>query len=156
MKTKINHRKYIPFYIVTSLIFITLIVSIILYNTKGYGTKRTFIFPSVDAGEYIVETRYLPKNPAMDEINFYVDELLLGPGVERTKFIFTAGTKKLSCFEREGILYLNLSSDLLKMGGNVIEIKEGVELLKKNIFMNFSHIKQVELFIDGKYAYEEN
>ena len=40
------------------------------------------------------------------------------------------------------------------MGNSVIDIKAGVELLKKNIMHNFKKIDRIELFIDGKYAYE--
>lgn len=139
------------FIIFTVLIFI---LSFIVYKSKNYGVRRTFVFPSVDAGQYVVETRYLSKSLVSSDISFYTDEILLGSSLERTKLLFTAGTKKLSCFERNGILYLNLSADLLKMGDNVIEINSGVDLLKQNISMNFPNIKKIEIFVDGKYAYE--
>jgi hypothetical protein len=41
------------------------------------------------------------------------------------------------------------------MGEGVIEIREGVELLKKNILKNFSKIDSVEIFIEGKTAFEK-
>ena len=84
-----------------------------------------------------------------------MDELLLGSGTERTKLLFTSGTTSLSCFERSGILYLNLSDTLLKMGDNVVEIEEGVNLLARNVFQNFSEINEIDIFIGNKFAYKK-
>ena len=41
------------------------------------------------------------------------------------------------------------------MGDGVIEIREGIELLKKNIMRNFSGIDSIEVFIEGKSAFEK-
>ena len=87
--------------------------------------------------------------------DLYIDEILLGSTVERTKMLFTPGTRLLSCFERNHVLYVNLSQDLLQMGDGVIEIREGTELLKKNIMKNFSEIDSVEIYIEGKSAFEK-
>ena len=134
--------------------FLVLLLSLGLYAKKGYGKKYVFIFPSVDEGQYILETRFLKKNPNKDYINFFLDELVLGSGLERTKYLFTPGTKVLSCFEKEGIVYIDLSEDLIHMGHNVIPIEDGINLLKLNIMKNFRGIKEIHVFADGKYAYE--
>ena len=101
----------------------------------------------------IVEYRNLDKNPVQGEVQYFIDEILLGSQLERTKKIFTFGTKVLSCFQRDEQLYLDLSADLLQMGDNVIDIKEGFDILKLNITKNFSDIKKINFFVDGKYAY---
>lgn len=111
-----------------------------------------FIFPSI-SGELIVEYRNLDKNPVQGEVQYFIDEILLGSQLERTKKIFTFGTKVLYCFQRDEQLYLDLSADLLQMGDNVIDIKEGFDILKLNITKNFSDIKKINFFVDGKYAY---
>ena len=111
-----------------------------------------FIFPSI-SGELIVEYRNLDKNPVQGEVQYFIDEILLGSQLERTKKIFTFGTKVLSCFQRDEQLYLDLSAELLQMGDNVIDIKEGFDILKLNITKNFSNIKKINFFVDGKYAY---
>jgi len=154
MKTSLSKKNYIIIYSLLTLIAIVFVLSASLYKIKNYGERRTFIFPSVDNKE-VVETRYLPHNPLKSDINYYVDELLLGSGVERTKSLFSAGTRLLSCMEKDDVVYINLSDDLLKPDTSVIDIKEGVELLKTNIFINFKHIKKVEIFVNGIYAYEE-
>ena len=152
---KENLKKNIFIISIISVLFLSLVLSLIIYAQKNYGKRKTFIFPSVDEGKYIVETRYLAENPGKTAISYYVDELLLGSGTERTKLLFTSGTTSLSCFERSGVLYLNLSDTLLKMGDNVVEIEEGVNLLAKNIFQNFSEINEIDIFIGSKFAYKK-
>lgn len=141
---------------ITSLVIAGLFVfSLFCYVVTKDTCRRTFIFPSADNGKYIIEYRNLTEKPHQGDINLYIEEILLGSTVERTKLLFTPGTKLLSCFERNHILYVNLSKDLLQMGDGVIEIREGTELLKKNIQQNFSRIDSVEIFIDGKSAFEK-
>ena len=135
--------------IVLSVFLITFIISLF---TKG--TRRTFVFPSVDDGKYIVESRYLPDNPLKDDITYYIDELLLGSQAERTKLIFAKNTRVISCFKKDGILYVNLSNELLNLGDNVIPIKDGIDLLKKNIKQNFGLSKSVEIYVDGNGVFE--
>lgn len=142
---------------ITISIFIILfvfILSLVLFFIKSKGIQRTFIFPSIETGKLVVEKRNLPKNPVQGDINLFIDELLLGSGVERTKLLFTLGTKVESCFLRGDILYLNLSDDLIQMGNEVLDIQDGVLLLKKNIEKNFPKVKTIQIFIDGKFAFE--
>ena len=96
----------------------------------------------------------MPAKPVQGNINLFIDELLLGSGVERTKLLFTPGTKVESCFLRKDILYLNLSDDLMQMGDGVLNIEDGVELLKKNIKSNFSKVKTIQIFVNGQFAFE--
>lgn len=136
------------------ILIVTFIISLILFLTQGKGKKRVFLFPSADNGKYILEYRHISTELEQSEVLSYIDDLLLGTGTERTKMLFTPGTRVKECFVRNNILYLNLSDDLIKMNNDVATIDEGVELLKKNIKMNFRNIKKIELFVDGKYAYE--
>ena len=139
-----------------SLIIIGLFVfSFFCYIVTKKSCRRTFIFPSADDGKYIIEYRNLTEKPHQGDIALYIDEILLGSTVERTKMLFSSGTRLISCFERNHVLYVNLSQDLLEMGDGVIEIREGTELLKKNIMKNFSKIDSVEIFIEGKSAFEK-
>jgi hypothetical protein len=151
---KINIKKFIPYFAFLAVAAVLLITAASFYAVKGYGKRCVFIFPSVEEGKYVLETRYLKENPNKDYINFFLDELVLGSGLERTKYLFTPGTKILSCFERNQMLYLNLSADIIYMGHNVIQIKDGMELLKQNVYKNFPDIKEVQIFVDGNYAYE--
>ncbi len=156
MTIDFKKKEYIPYYVIACISLAAIIFSLIVYGVNFPGKRRTFVFPSADSGKYIVEYRYLPRKPVQGDINLYVDEILLGSGVERTKMLFSLGTKVESCFLRDGILYLNLSGELLQMGNGVIDIKDGVELLKENIQNNFHKVKRIEIFVDGKYAFESN
>ena len=151
MTCKENFSKTIIF----SLIILVFIVSSFTFLIKRKGTRYTFVFPSANNGKYIIEARRLTKQKNKDNVNIYADEILLGSTLERTKLLFTSGTKLISCFQRGKVLYLNLSAKSLQMGEGVIELKEGVELLKKNIKRNFKDIDVVEVFINGKLAFEK-
>ncbi len=133
---------------------LVLLISACFYAKKHYGKKFVFIFPSVEEGKYILETRYLKENPNKDYLSYFVDELLLGSGYERTKYLFKPGTRIISCFERNQIVYIDLSADIINMGHNVISIKDGIELLERNIYKNFSNVDSIQVFVDGNYAFE--
>ena len=148
-------QKNLAVFIISLLAAGLFVFSFFCYIITKNTCRRAFIFPSAENGKYIIEYRNLAEKPHQGDIGLYIDEILLGSTVERTKLLFTPGTRVLSCFERNHILYVNLSSDLLQMGDGVIEIREGIELLKKNIIKNFSKIDSVEIFIEGKTAFEK-
>ena len=148
-------RKNLPVFVISLVIIALFVVSFTFYIIMNDSHRRIFIFPSADNGKYIIEYRNLTEKPHQGDIQLYIEEILLGSTVERTKLLFTPGTKVISCFERNHVLYLNLSADLLSMGDGVVEIREGTELLKKNIMKNFSEIDSVEIFIEGKSAFEK-
>ncbi|MBQ7752250.1 MAG: GerMN domain-containing protein [Treponema sp.] len=139
---------------VFSLIIFLFLISSFIFLISNKKERRLFIFPSVDEGNYVVEYRYLEKNPVQGKIQLFVDELLLGSGIERTKLVFARGTRVLSCFLRKGVLFVNLSPELLAQEDSAVQIQEGVELLKKNIKANFGNVSEIEIYVDGKYAYE--
>ena len=151
---KIFSKQYIFHTILLIFIFLVFVFSLSSYLITQKSKRRTFIFPSADEGKYVIEYRNLAKNSAQGDVEYFIDELLLGSTLERTKSIFTPGTKVLSCFQRQNVLYLNLSADLLNIGDGVVDIKEGVELLENNIYKNFPKISKIEFFVNGKIAFE--
>ena len=155
MKTGIGKlmKRGLPQIIIMGIVFITFCVTL-LFIISGESKRMEFLFPSTDSNALVVEYRDLSEKAVQGNVRFFVDELLLGSGVERTKMLFMPGTKVLSCFQRESTLYLNLSTDLLFESSNVIPLKEGISLLEKNIKLNFPDIKIVELFVDGNKAFE--
>ena len=155
-KVKKITKRYLPQAIIASCIVIVFLLSLILYLTMNNTKRREFLFPSAeDNGSLVIEYRNLSKDAVQGDVHYFVDELLLGSSVERTRMLFTPGTKVISCFERDKTLYLNLTDDLLQMGSGVITIKEGVELLEKNIQLNFPRIEEVELYVNGNFAFEK-
>ena len=148
-------NKSLPIFIISLIVIGLFVFSFMGYLVSKDSHRRVFIFPSAEDGKYIIEYRNLTNKPHQGDVQLYIEEILLGSTVERTKLLFTPGTKVISCFERKHVLYLNLSNDLLSMGDGVVDIREGTELLKKNIKENFSEIDSVEIFIDGKSAFEK-
>ena len=127
------------------------------------GRRYVFLFCSADSGRLVQENRWLTSDTSADssadvsaasECAAYVDELLLGPCVERCRPLFSPGTRALSCFVREGTLYVELSDELMSESGDAVAIRDGVELFTKNVRRNFPRIKQVELFADGKKMFD--
>ena len=148
-------NKSLPIFIISLIVIGLFVFSYMGYLVSKDSHRRVFIFPSAEDGKYIIEYRNLTNKPHQGNIQLYIEEILLGSTVERTKLLFTPGTKVISCFERKHVLYLNLSNDLLSMGDGVVEIREGTELLKHNIMRNFSKIDSVEIYIEGKSAFEK-
>ncbi|MCR4953855.1 MAG: GerMN domain-containing protein [Treponema sp.] len=140
--------------ILSSVLLVVFGISFMLFLFKGQGRRYSFIFPSAESGKEVIETRYLRPVENKSDVRVYIDEILLGSQIERTKKLFSRGTKVLSCFQSDKTLYLDLSSDLIYEGGDVIAIQDGIELLKKNIRMNFANISEIQVFVDGNYAFE--
>lgn len=153
IKIDLKNKKFIKYYIISFLAVLIFAGSVVIFESKGFGTRKVFIFPSADEGQYVLEYRNLKKDKKQ-LVNYYIDEILLGSGVERTKKLFAAGTKVQSCFLRGNTLYLDLSADLINAGNDCVNIKDGVDLLEKNVKKNFPKIKNIILFVDGKLAFE--
>lgn len=148
-------KRYFPQVIIGGVIVLAFITTLLIFLIGNKTERRQFLFPSADGDNLVIEYRNLAKKPVQGEVQLFVDEILLGSTVERTKMLFTPGTKVLSCFQRGDNLYLNISSDLLQMGESVIPIRDGAELLEKNIKINFPDIKVIDLYVDGNFAFEK-
>lgn len=136
--------------ILLAAIGLSFVFSGLLYLASAPGKRYTFRFQSVDSGRNNVEWRFLPRRKRAQRAALYIDELLLGPKTERSKPIFSPGTKATFCFERGRTLYVNLTSDLLVQSGNASEIMQGLEIFKMNIKRTFPKYKQVEIYIDKR------
>jgi len=132
-----------------ALVFVFLL-SLIVFLAKTPKVRYTFRFQSVDSGRNNVEWRFLPIKRGSQKTALYVEELLLGPKTERSRPIFSPGTRATFCFERGRTLYVNLTSDLLLKTGNASEIMDGIKLFKMNIKRTFPKYKEVEIYIDKK------
>lgn len=113
--------------------------------------RRVFLFPVSGSSKIQKEIRYLDSNPVQGKIQYYIDELILGPSVYRSRPIFTAGTKVEYCFIRDKTLYVGLSEQAVLQEGGSADMSRAVSLFKRNIRKNFTGIKSIELFIDGNF-----
>ena len=88
----------------------------------------------------------------------FVDDLLLGPMTNRYGRIFPRGTKAEYCFtDTDGAgdetLYLGLSREAL-FAGDLLSVREEVDVLKLNIVKNFTYLNKIDVSIDGVSVYE--
>jgi len=131
-------------------------ISFLFWILSFPGKRYVFLFQSADTNELSMEVRYLHFYSGQNRLNAFVDELLLGPGTEHFRPLFTPGTGAAFCFVRKRILYVELTHELLQEGGGASAIRLGVDIFKKNIMKNFRNIKEIELFSDGKRMYGDN
>lgn len=164
MTITISRKNKLTAYISAGVLLLFFIISLCCFLIKGNKKRFLYIFPSAEENQYFLETRYVNKyNKKISElsayeyyINQYIDDLLLGSTLERTKLLFKSGTKSKSCFLRDDVLYLDLSKDLLTVDSEAADIREGVNLLYTNIKKNFKRVKNIELYVDGVYAFEKD
>jgi hypothetical protein len=128
------------------------LLSSLVYIVTNKGSRRVFFFPD-SQGRLYTEVRYLAKTNA--DVTQYVSELLLGPTGGRVLALFSPGTRVISCFVREKTLYLDISEHALFAVENTAAVKDGAEILTKNILRNFGFIDSVELYINNIKAYED-
>lgn len=145
----------LPMKILIFAIILVFVVSLIIYNVKKPGKFKLFYFQKVGQTGLFVENRFVPDQKDVPEINCFIDELLLGPMTNRYEALFPNGTRLLSCFQRNNILYINLSQTILNTNELNFKIDNAIEILKKNIFKNFSDVDIIHIYIDGKEAYEK-
>jgi len=141
--------------VLASIAVAAFICSFCLFMVKKGGARRSFIFPSVENGAYIVEIRRLPHSHISD-VEYYINELMLGPQTERCRRIFAKETKVLSCMQKNKILYVDLSQDIVnpENENRMLPVRDSIELFKKNIKRNFPSISTVKVFVGGVPAYE--
>lgn len=141
--------------VLASVLFAAFLFSMIMFLVKKDGKRRSFVFPSVEAGSSIVEIRRLPASH-MSEVEYYINEMMLGPQTERCRRVFPAGTKVLSCMQKNKVLYVNLSKDIInpETESKMLPVRDSIELFKSNILRNFSSISSVEVFVEGNPVYE--
>ena len=145
-------RKTTAFIAIVSASFV---LSLVLWMIRCPGIRYVFMFQSAATGKICMESRYLPKDPVQGRVNNYVDELLLGPLTAEYRPLFTRGTRAQSCFVRGGVLYVDLSDALIAEADGASEIRQGMELFRKNILYNFKNINTIEVFVAGNRAYEK-
>jgi len=135
-------------------ILLAFVFSLLLFLVNYPGKRYNFYFESVDTGKICYETRFLQHKKFEESVKSYVDELLLGPKTERLRPLFSPNTKESFCFIKKDTLYVNITSDSLRMTGNASDILKGTELFKKNILKTFGKINNVEIYIDNKSIYK--
>lgn len=142
-------KKALPF---TALILIlaTLIFSLFKFTVSKKQYRYVVYFDSPDSNYLCTETRFLSKIAEKSKEQVFVEDILLGPLTNRYKLLFNRNTVCEFCFVRDKTLFLGLSEKALEQTDNTVEIKRGIEILRKNILKNFKNINTIEMYIGGK------
>jgi len=140
----------------------------------GGLARRTFVFYTMDSRIASVEERYLKRSSSREvDITRYVEEALLGPVSPNSLPLFPQETRLLSLLYRDGVAYVNLSEDAalsaalpaleslsadpgLPVSGAPFQDGEvfiNMETLYSGVKRNFSFVRDLRFFIDGKAAY---
>jgi hypothetical protein len=139
------------------LLYLLVVCAVAFYDFMNLGlARRTFVFYSSMEGNPVVEDRTLHRSLDREtDIQRYVDEVLLGPVSPGLEPLFPRETRLNSFMFRDGVVYADLSEPA------VLPIPEGGDVflsfltLNEGLRRNFSHVKDVKLFIGGTEAFLE-
>lgn len=144
-----------------AILFFTFIGLILLYflllplQTKH---KRYMLyFVNARSGKIGTEARYVLKSGTKSCEAQFVEELVLGAMNHDFYDYFKKGTTYNSCFVDGETLYVSFPAAVLNDIQEKMPFEKFYALFKKNIFANFSNIKELCMFLDGVQVYgEEN
>ena len=118
--------------------------------------RRTFVFYTINERVISVEDRMLKRSKSReDDIIRYTDEMLLGPVAPDLLPLFPRETRLKSLLYRNGVVFVDLSADAALPpieGGSLLD---NFRTFHDGILRNFSYVKDVRFFIDGKTVYIE-
>ena len=128
-------------------------LALIEFNILGLA-RRTFVFYTIDDGTMTVEDRML-KHSSSQEVNItrYVEEALLGPVSADALPLFPRETRLRSLLYRDGVVYADFSEDAVLAPPEGGEVLKNLQTLYTGIKRNFSFVREVRFFIDGKAVY---
>lgn len=130
----------------------SLIVSSAALIRNSKKSRHVFYFDSFDTNKVCTEVRYSVLSSKNYTVDKFISDLLLGPMTNRYKALFSTKTVLDFCIEKEGTLYVGLSSSSAEQTGEYSNRNYGIELLKKNITENFSGFDKIYIYIDGELA----
>jgi len=118
--------------------------------------RRTFVFYTINDGVIVVEDRMLKHSKSREgDIIRYTEEMLLGPVSPELLPLFPRETRLKSLLYRNGVVYVNFSEAAAlppEEGGRTLD---NFWTLYNGILRNFSYVKDVRFFIEGRVIYIE-
>lgn len=117
-------------------------------------SRQSFTYPSYEKVGRKTEYRKAYVASYKSEIAAYVEELLLGPSVNRSRPLFSPEVRLDFCYLSGKTLYINIAGDVIACKHNAVPVMMGIKYLYSNIKRNFrGRIKDIVLFIDGNEVY---
>jgi len=129
------------------------IAALVEFLTLGLA-RRTFVFYTVKEGSIVVEDRMLKRSRSREvNITRYTEEMLLGPVNPDLLPLFPRGTRLKSLLYRNGVVYADFSADAVMPPEEGGETLVNFKTFYSGILRNFSFVKDVRFFIEGKAAF---
>jgi hypothetical protein len=118
--------------------------------------RRTFVFYTINEGIISVEDRMLKRSISREgDIIRYTEETLLGPVAPDLLPLFPREARLKSLLYRNGVVFVDFSADAALPpieGGRTID---NFRTFRAGILRNFSYVKDIRFFIDGKAIFIE-
>jgi hypothetical protein len=139
------------------LLFIVILAAAALSEFFILGlARRTFVFYTVNDGIIAVEDRMLKRSKSREgDIIRYTEETLLGPVAPDLLPLFQRETRLKSLLYRNGVVFVDFSTDASLPpleGGSAVD---NFRTFYAGILRNFSYVKDIRFFIDGKAVFAE-
>ncbi len=114
--------------------------------------KQRYIFEFFSSkGKPVLEVRFLPKYGNLEQrVTLYVEEMLLGPGLQDALPLFSRESSVESVLVRKGIAYINFS-EITSLSATQMRL----QICSSLILRNFPFLKEVILFINGNEVYKK-
>ena len=130
------------------------VLSLIFYLVFYPGTRKLFLFESLDRSGVFAESRFIPRNHPHGQARRFTEDLLLGPQTDRYRPLFPIRTKLVSFFKgKDGTVYIDLSEEAALQKGTSSETLAACRLLEQNLRKNYN-MHKICVSISGHTVYE--
>ncbi len=138
-------------------IFLALLSALIFFFAPQPRSRFYLSFPDSLSGRSRGEIRYAPYYASREKMAQSIcRELILGPQDLRGAPLFSKDTKVRSVLIRRGVLYVDLSSELVfgpSFGGSY---RKSLLIMEKTLKKNLPGQGKIVLTVDGNEAYADN
>lgn len=140
--------------VITSGLFAGLFLfAFVAFVIDGFsGERRLLFFPEHGSGKVSGETRRIVKYGTLEEnIDLFVQEIVLGPMEIRHARVLPPGTRIRSVLVREKTAIMDLSADVLFLGDEVkLSLEESLKVVKRSVLFNFRNLRDMVITVEGQ------
>ncbi len=153
-----NRKENVPGIILISAILTILLISLFnFFYRHNNWRKRILFFPQFSSKELAGEERLLPAGKSLErDIQLLVEEIILGPIVPTHERILPKNVRLESLIVRDGIVYLDLSKELIFANMDMNHgLDEMIRAVGNSVLFNFPNTNKLFIFVNGQVPGEE-
>jgi len=140
--------------VLLAVLIFSFVLSLILYSAFYPGTRKLFLFESLDRPGICAESRFIPRSHPYTQARRFTEDLLLGPQTDRYRPLFPIQTKLVSFFKgKDGTVYIDLSEEAALQKRTSSQTEAACKLLEQNLRKNYNMYK-TSISIGGHKVYE--